>query len=45
MKIYEIMQRCFAQPYLDITAGKHWKPAVINQMSRIMHTERGAMGI
>ena len=36
--------RFITQPYLDITVGKHWKPAVINQMTRMMHTERGAMG-
>lgn len=26
--------RFITQPYLDITTGKHWKPAVINQMTR-----------
>lgn len=36
--------RFITQPYLDITAGKHWKPAVINQMTRMMNIERGAMG-
>lgn len=32
------------QPYLDITAGKTWKPAVINQMKKMMCIERSAMG-
>lgn len=31
--------RFIAQPYLDITVGKHWKPAVINQMTRMMNIE------
>lgn len=31
------------QPYLDITAGRHWKPAVINQMTKMMYIERSAI--
>ena len=32
-----------SQPYLDITAGRHWKPAVINQMTKMMYIERSAI--
>lgn len=36
--------RFITQPYLDITVGKHWKPAVINQMTKMMYIERSAIG-
>lgn len=35
--------RFITQPYLDITTGKHWKPAVINQMTKMMYIERSAI--
>ncbi|MBQ2982994.1 MAG: hypothetical protein IJD58_12895 [Lachnospiraceae bacterium] len=36
--------RFITQPYLDITVSKHWKPAVINHMTKMMYIERSAMG-
>ena len=36
--------RVMTQPYLDITSSKHWKPSVINQMSKMVCIERSAIG-
>lgn len=33
-----------AQPYLDISSGKHWKPAFVNQMMQMVEVERRAIG-
>lgn len=33
-----------AQPYLDISSGKHWKPAFVNQMMQMVDVERRALG-
>lgn len=32
-----------AQPYLDLGNGKHWKPAVMSQMAKMVEVERGAI--
>ena len=32
-----------AQPYLDLSNGKHWKPSVMNQMMQMVEVERCAM--
>lgn len=33
-----------AQPYLDLVSGKHWKPAVMSQMMKMVEIERRATG-
>lgn len=33
-----------AQPYLDLGNGKHWKPAVMSQMMKMVEIERRATG-
>ena len=33
-----------AQPYLDLGNGKHWKPAVMSQMMKMVEIERQATG-
>lgn len=33
-----------AQPYLDLGNGKHWKPASMNQMMKMVEIERQANG-
>lgn len=33
-----------AQPYLDLVSGKHWKPAVMSQMMKMVEIERRAIG-
>ena len=33
-----------AQPYLDISSGKYWKPAFVNQMMQMVDAERRALG-
>ena len=33
-----------AQPYLDISSGRHWKPAFVNQMMQMVAMERQATG-
>ena len=33
-----------AQPYLDISSGRHWKPAFVNQMMLMVDVERRAIG-
>lgn len=32
-----------AQPYLDISSGKHWKPSAVNQMAQMVDEERRAI--
>lgn len=32
-----------AQPYLDLSNGKRWKPSVMNQMMQMVNIERRAM--
>lgn len=36
--------RILAQPYLDISSGKLWKPSVIRQMMQMIESERMAKG-
>lgn len=33
-----------AQPYLDISGGRHWKLAYLNQMMQMVEVERRALG-
>lgn len=39
-----VSMHVLAQPYLDIGNGKHWKPAVMSQMVKMVEAERGAIG-
>ena len=36
--------RVLAQPYLDLGNGKHWRPAVMSQIMKMVEIERQATG-
>lgn len=39
-----VSMHLLAQPYLDISSGRHWKPVFVNQMVKMVEAERGAIG-